>query len=55
MAKKADSQDSPTVESLSGLAIGEEVTLLNGEPTGEVIVEDIDEDGNVVGWHKEVK
>lgn len=44
-----------SVEVLAGLPAGEEVTLQDGTPTGEVIVQDLDDDGNVVGWHKEAK
>ena len=52
----ADTENqSASVEELAGLPAGEEVTLNDGTPTGEVVVEDVDQDGNVVGWHKEVK
>lgn len=36
------------VEKLAGVVVGTEVN-------GEVVVADYDKDGNVIGWHKEVK
>lgn len=44
-----------SVEELAGVPAGEEVTLTDGTPTGEIVVEDTDKDGNVIGWHKEAK
>lgn len=38
-----------------GVAEGAEVTNILGAPTGEVVVYDKDENGNVIGWHKEAK
>lgn len=38
-----------SAETLSGVSSG---TVL---PSNEVVVEDVDADGNVIGWHKEVK
>ncbi len=34
---------------------GERVTDSLGNETGETVVHDHDENGNVVGWHKEVQ
>ena len=42
------------IHELVGVADGEEVVLATGEPTGEKVVYEYDEDGNLAGWHKEV-
>lgn len=36
------------VAKLAGVAVGTEVN-------GEIVVADYDENGNVIGWHKEVR
>jgi hypothetical protein len=43
------------VDKTGGLKDGEEVLDVVGAPTGEVIVHEKDENGTVIGWHKEVK
>lgn len=45
----ADEKEKPKVEFPEH---GEELTTDNGV---EVVVHDKDKDGNVIGWHKEVK
>lgn len=57
MADKKD--DTPEVikdpATKFGVADGELVTNILGESTGETVVYDKDKDGQVTGWHKEVK
>lgn len=45
-------EDKVTVEDLAGVPVGFEINTNDGV---EVIVADIDESGNVIGWHKEVQ
>jgi hypothetical protein len=38
-----------------GVDHGEEVFDIADNPTGEIMVHEYDKDGNISGWHKEVK
>lgn len=46
---------SVNVDLTGGLQNGEEVKNIVGAPTGEIIVHELDAQGNVTGWHKEIK
>lgn len=43
------------VDLTGGLENGAEVHNVVGTPTGEIIVHEFDEAGNIIGWHKEAK
>jgi len=49
MADKTD----PVKELTGGFADGDEITNVIDAPTGEKVVADYDEEGALVGWHKE--
>lgn len=53
--ENSESKPSVTVKDLSGHDEGDEVIDARGEPTGEIVKGDYDKDGNLVGWHKELK
>lgn len=44
-----------TLQDLCGYNEGDEVIGADGQPTGEIVVADLDGSGNVIGWHKEAK
>jgi hypothetical protein len=48
-----DTADPGNVDLTAGLEDGAEVIDQTGEATGEKIVHEKDEKGNVTGWHKE--
>ena len=48
-------KDVTTVEDLAGVPEGAEVITSGGHSTGEVVVAEKDENGNVTGWHKAPK
>ena len=53
----AENVDTPvTVEDLAGVPAGTELTSHSIEhgTTTEIVVEDLDDQGNVIGWHKEL-
>lgn len=50
----ADEDKTPkSVQDLAGVDENEEVLDHAGRPTGEKVVPDYDQDGHLVGWHKE--
>lgn len=51
---KIDESTPTTVEELAGVPEGTVIDTPAGQPN-EVVVGDVDQDGNVVGWHKEVE